>query len=162
MAAHHTIRHVAPHGIFRPPPAVNEPIKSYAPGSPEREELKRRLAELEAERLDIPCVIGGEDVRTGDTVQAVEPHRKKHVLADVHQAGPAEVERAIKASADAWHDWSRAPWEERAAVFLRAAELLAGPWRSTLNAATMLNQSKTVHQAEIGRASCRERVYDDV
>jgi 1-pyrroline-5-carboxylate dehydrogenase len=143
---------VASHGIFRTPPAVNEPIKSYAPGSPEREELKRRLAELEAERLDIPCVIGGEDVRTGDTVQAVEPHRKEHVLADVHQAGPAEVERAIKASADAWHDWSRTPWEERAAVFLRAAELLAGPWRSTLNAATMLNQSKTAHQAEIDSA----------
>jgi 1-pyrroline-5-carboxylate dehydrogenase len=140
------------HGIFRPPPAVNEPIKGYAPGSPEREELQRRLKELEAERLDIPCVIGGEDVRTGDTVQAVEPHRKDHVLADVHQAGPAEVERAIKASADAWHDWSRAPWEERAAVFLRAAELLAGPWRSTLNAATMLNQSKTAHQAEIDSA----------
>jgi 1-pyrroline-5-carboxylate dehydrogenase len=143
---------VASHGIFRTPPAVNEPIKSYAPGSPEREELKRRLAELEAERLDIPCVIGGEDVRTGDTVQAVEPHRKEHVLADVHQAGPAEVERAIKASADAWHDWSRTTWEERAAVFLRAAELLAGPWRSTLNAATMLNQSKTAHQAEIDSA----------
>jgi 1-pyrroline-5-carboxylate dehydrogenase len=143
---------VAPHGIFRPPPAVNEPTKTYAPGSPEREELQRRLKELEAERLDIPCVIGGEDVRTGDTVQAVEPHRKEHVLADVHQAGPAEVERAIKASADAWHDWSHTPWEERAAVFLRAAELLAGPWRSTLNAATMLNQSKTAHQAEIDAA----------
>ena len=143
---------MASHGIFRPPPAVNEAVKSYAPGSPEREELQRRLKELEAERLDIPCVIGGEDVRTGDTVQAVEPHRKEHVLADVHQAGPAEVERAIKASADAWHDWSRTPWEERAAVFLRAAELLAGPWRSTLNAATMLNQSKTAHQAEIDAA----------
>jgi 1-pyrroline-5-carboxylate dehydrogenase len=139
-------------GIFRPPPAVNEPIKSYAPGSPEREELRRRLKELEAERLDIPCVIGGEDVRTGDIVQAVEPHRKEHVLADVHQAGPAEVERAIRASADAWRDWSRTPWEERAAVFLRAAELLAGPWRSTLNGATMLNQSKTAHQAEIDSA----------
>jgi 1-pyrroline-5-carboxylate dehydrogenase len=143
---------VSSHGIFRPPPAANEPIKSYAPGSPERKELQQRLKELEAERLDIPCVIGGEDVRTGDTTQAVEPHRKEHVLADVHQARPAEVERAIKASADAWHDWSRTPWEERAAVFLRAAELLAGPWRSTLNAATMLNQSKTAHQAEIDSA----------
>jgi 1-pyrroline-5-carboxylate dehydrogenase len=143
---------VSSHGIFRPPPAVNEPIKSYAPGSPERKELKRRLAELEVERLDVPSVIGGEDVRTGDTVPAVMPHRKEHVLADVHQAGPAEVERAIRASAEAWHDWSRTPWEERAAVFLRAAELLAGPWRSTLNAATMLNQSKTAHQAEIDSA----------
>ena len=140
------------HGIFRPPPALNEPVKGYAPGSPERDGAEARLAEMEAERLDIPCVIGGEDVRTGDTVQAVMPHRKEHVLADVHQAGTAEVERAIKASAEAWHDWSRTPWEERAAVFLRAAELLAGPWRTTLVAATMLNQSKTAHQAEIDAA----------
>jgi 1-pyrroline-5-carboxylate dehydrogenase len=143
---------VSTHGIFHPPRPVNEPIRDYAPGSPEREELKRRLAEMETERLDIPCVIGGEDVRTGDTVQAVMPHRKEHVLADVHQGGPAEVERAIKAAGDAWHDWSRTPWEERAAVFLRAAELLAGPWRQTLNAATMLNQSKTAYQAEIDAA----------
>jgi 1-pyrroline-5-carboxylate dehydrogenase len=144
---------VSSHGIFRPPAAQNEPVKDYAPGSPERDELKRRLAEMEAERLDVPCVIGGEEVRTGDTVQAAMPHRKEHVIADVHQAGPAEVERAIKASADAWHDWSRTPWEDRAAVLLRAAELLAGPWRTTLVAATMLNQSKTVHQAEIDAAT---------
>src|SRR5262245_50367525 len=144
---------MASHGIFRPPAPVNEPVKDYAPGSPERAELQKRLAELERERLDVPCVIGGEEVRTGDTVQAVMPHRKEHALADVHQAGPAEVERAIKASGDAWQDWSRTPWEERAAVFLRAAELLAGPWRTTLVAATMLNQSKTVHQAEIDAAT---------
>ena len=127
----------------------NEPVKGYGPGSPERAELKQRLTELERERLDIPSVIGGEDVRTGDTFEAVMPHRKSHVLADVHKAGAAEVERAIQAAADAWHDWSRTPWEDRAAVFLRAAELLSGPWRQTLNAATMLNQSKTAHQAEI-------------
>jgi 1-pyrroline-5-carboxylate dehydrogenase len=140
------------HGIFRPPAPVNEPVKNYAPGSPEREELRVRLAEMERERLDVPCVIGGEEVRTGDTVQAVMPHRKDHVLADVHQGGAAEVERAIKAAGDAWHDWSRTPWEERAAVLLRAAELLAGPWRTTMVAATMLNQSKTAHQAEIDAA----------
>jgi 1-pyrroline-5-carboxylate dehydrogenase len=140
------------HAIPRVPTAVNEQVKGYAPGSPEREELRRRLAELEGERLDVPCVIGGEDVRTGDTVQAVMPHRREHVLADVHQAGEAEVGRAIEAAAVAWEEWSRTPWEERAAVFLRAAELLAGPWRSTLNAATMLNQSKTAHQAEIDAA----------
>ena len=138
--------------MFRPPPATNEPVRDYAPGSPERTELRVRLAEMEAERLDIPCVIGGEDVRTGKTAPTVMPHRKEHVLGDVHQGGPAEVERAIAAAAAAWHDWSRTPWEERAAVFLRAAELLAGPWRSTLNAATMLNQSKTVHQAETDAA----------
>jgi 1-pyrroline-5-carboxylate dehydrogenase len=139
-------------GFFTPPPVVNEPIHSYAPGSAEREELKRRLDEMQRERLDLPCVIGGEEVRTGTTFEAVMPHRKEHVLADVHQAGPREVERAIAAAADAWHDWSRTPWEERAAIFLRAAELLSGPWRPTLNAATMLNQSKTAHQAEIDAA----------
>ena len=144
---------MASHGIFRPPAPTNEPVKDYAPGSPERAELQKRLAEMERERLDVPCVIGGEEVRTGDTVEAVMPHRKEHALADVHQAGPDEVERAIKASADAWHDWSRTSWEERAAVFLRAAELLAGPWRTTMVAATMLNQSKTAHQAEIDAAA---------
>jgi 1-pyrroline-5-carboxylate dehydrogenase len=140
------------HGIFRPPTPTNEPVKDYAPGSPEREELQRRLKEMESERLDVPCVIAGEEVRTGDTVQAVMPHRKDHVLADVHQGGAAEVDRAVKAAAEAWHDWSRTPWEERAAVLLRAAELLTGPWRTAMVAATMLNQSKTAHQAEIDAA----------
>jgi 1-pyrroline-5-carboxylate dehydrogenase len=140
------------HGIFRPPAAANEPARSYAPGTPEREELQGRLREMSAERIRIPLVIGGEDVDTGETFEAVMPHRRRHVLADVSKGGPAEVERAIAAAADAWHDWSRTPWEERAAVLLRAAELLAGPWRSTLNAATMLNQSKTAHQAEIDSA----------
>jgi 1-pyrroline-5-carboxylate dehydrogenase len=139
-------------GIFRPPPPRNEPIREYAPDSTERAVLKRRLDELRRERLDIPSVIGGEEVRTGATFEAVEPHDKQSVLADVHKAGQAEVDRAIRAAGDAWQDWHRWPWEERAAVFLRAAELLAGPWRATLNAATMLNQSKTAHQAEIDAA----------
>jgi 1-pyrroline-5-carboxylate dehydrogenase len=139
-------------GLFRPPTPLNEPIRAYAPGSPERESLKRRLAEMERERLEIPCVIGGEEVRTGRLRQAVMPHRKEHVLADVHQAGAPEVERAIAAAAEAWRGWSTTPWEERVAVFLRAAELLSGPWRDTLNAATMLGQSKTAHQAEIDAA----------
>ena len=97
------------HGIFRPPVPANEPVRGYEPGSPEREELRARLTAMEAERLDVPCIIGGEDVRTGDTAAAVMPHRKEHVLADVHQAGQAEVERAIAAAADAWRDWSRTP-----------------------------------------------------
>ncbi len=139
-------------GIFRPPPPRNEPVKDYAPGSPERAELQARLDEMKGQRLDIPCVLGGEEIRNGDTFEAVMPHDKDHVLADVHQASPTEVEQAITASAEAWEDWHRLPWEERAAVFLRAAELLAGPWRSTLVAATMLNQSKTAHQAEIDAA----------
>src|SRR5207245_7731523 len=114
-----------------------------APGTPERAELKRRLEEMQSERIEIPCVIGGREVRTGTTFEAMMPHRKSHVLADVHEGGPAEVEQSIKAAAEAWQDWSRTPWEERAAVFLRAADLLAGPWRSTIVAATMPGQSKT-------------------
>ena len=143
---------VSAHGSFRPPPPYNEPVQALVPGAPERAELKRRLAELQGEVIEIPCVIGGEDVHTGSIVEAVLPHRKSQVLAKVHQAGPAEVERAIAAASEAWRDWSRTPWEERAAILLRAAELLAGPWRATLNAATMLNQSKTAHQAEIDAA----------
>ncbi|HTZ07138.1 MAG TPA: L-glutamate gamma-semialdehyde dehydrogenase [Gaiellaceae bacterium] len=140
------------HAIFRAPEPYNEPVRSYAPGTPERDELRGRLRELESQQLDIPLVIGGEEVRTGDTFDAVEPHNRSHVLASVHKGGAPEVERAIAAARDAWHDWSRTPWEERAAVILRASELLAGPWRSTLNAATMLGQSKTAHQAEIDAA----------
>src|SRR5579885_1566180 len=140
------------HAIFRPPAPANEPIHDYAPGSPERERLQRRLDQMRGERIEIPLVIGGKDVTTGDLKQAVMPHRKDHVLADVHQGSADHVQQAIDAAAAAWQDWSRWPWEDRAAVFLRAAELLAGPWRDTLNAATMLGQSKTAHQAEIDSA----------
>src|SRR5437588_5652621 len=143
---------VSAHAIFRLPDPVNEPVRSFAPGTPEREELRVRLAEMQRERIEIPLLIGGEEVRTGDTFEAVMPHEKDHVLADVHKGGPEHVEQAIDAAREAWHDWSRTPWEERAAVLLRAAELLAGPWRATVNAATMLNQSKTAHQAEIDAA----------
>ena len=139
-------------GIFRIPTPENEPVREYAPGSPERASLQLRLEQMRNERIEIPLVIGGKDVTTGNVKQAVMPHDKEHVLADVHQGGPEEVQAAIEASAEAWEDWHRVPWEERAAVFLRAAELLAGPWRDTLNAATMLGQSKTVHQAEIDAA----------
>src|SRR6476660_9791046 len=140
------------HGIFRVPEPHNEPVLGYEPGSREREELLLRLNELSEQRLDIPLVIGGEDVQTGDTFEAVMPHKRAHVLGDVHKGGAPEVEKAITAAADAWEDWSRTPWEDRAAVILRAAELLAGPWRQTLNGATMLGQSKTAHQAEIDAA----------
>jgi len=140
------------HGISRVPDPYNEPVHSYAPGSPEREELRLRLQEMESRELEIPLVIGGERVTTGNTFQAVQPHKRSHTLATVHKGGATEVERAIKAAGDAWEDWSRTPWEERAAVLLRAADLLSGPWRQTLNAATMLGQSKTAHQAEIDAA----------
>ena len=139
-------------GIFRPPTAVNEPIRGYVPGSPERSELQRRLAEMAGERLSIPLVIGGERVETGTTFEAVMPHDRDHVLADVAKGDASHVQRAIDAARAAHPSWSSTPWHERVAVFLRAAELLSGPWRSTLNAATMLNQSKTAHQAEIDAA----------
>jgi 1-pyrroline-5-carboxylate dehydrogenase len=139
-------------GIFRPPPPRNESVRDYAPGSPERASLQIRLEQMKHERPEIPMVIGGEDVQTGKLREAVMPHDKDHVLAEVHQGGANEVEQAIEAAGEAWEDWHRLPWEERASVFLRAAELLAGPWRDTLNAATMLGQSKTAHQAEIDAA----------
>ena len=139
-------------GIFRPPPAVNEPVRGFAPGSPERAELKQRLAEMAGERIDIPLVIGGERVETGTTFEAVMPHDHDHVLAEVAKGDASHIERAIAAARDAHASWSATPWHERVAVFLRAAELLSGPWRSTITAATMLNQSKTAHQAEIDAA----------
>jgi 1-pyrroline-5-carboxylate dehydrogenase len=140
------------HGISRVPEPYNEPVRSYAPGSPEREELRLRLQEMESQQIEIPLVIGGERVETGDTFEAVEPHKRSHVLATVQKGGATEVERAIAAAGEAAEDWSRTPWEERASVLLRAADLLTGPWRQTVNAATMLGQSKTAHQAEIDAA----------
>jgi len=139
-------------GIFPLAVPANEPVRGYAPGSPEKSSLKRRLSEMLRETIDIPVIIGGREVRTGDTVQAVCPHDHGHVLATFHQAGQGEVEAAAAAAGKAWRDWSETAWDVRAAILLRAAELLAGPWRDTVNAATMLNQSKTVHQAEIDSA----------
>jgi 1-pyrroline-5-carboxylate dehydrogenase len=143
---------VSTHGITRPPAPVNEPAKSYAPGSREREELRARLDELAGDQLELPLVIGGEDVALSRTFDQVMPHDRDHVLAKVSKGDATHVQQAIDAAAAAWPDWSRAPWEQRAAVILRAGELLSGPWRATLNAATMLGQSKTAHQAEIDAA----------
>jgi len=139
-------------GTRHVPPPVNEPVRSHAPGSPERAELKARLAAMSNERADIPLTIGGKEIRTGDTGQAVMPHRHRHVLADWHKAGPRQVEQAIEAARCARAEWGSWAWEDRAAVFLKAAELLATTWRPTANAATMLVQSKTAFQAEIDAA----------
>jgi 1-pyrroline-5-carboxylate dehydrogenase len=138
--------------IVRIPPPANEPVLDYAPGSPERAELKARLSAMMVESVEVPAIIGGREVRTGRTMDAVCPHDHGHVLATVHQCGTEQVGQAIAAAQAAWHDWSEMGWEARAAVFLKAADLLAGPWRATINAATMLNQSKTAFQAEIDAA----------
>ncbi|MEC8513429.1 MAG: L-glutamate gamma-semialdehyde dehydrogenase [Planctomycetota bacterium] len=140
------------HGVFRVPTPKNEPVRGYAPGSPERASLGSRLESMAGECPEIPVIIGGEEVRTGDVKDVVMPHRHGHVIAKAHMAGPAEAARAIDAAEAARHDWQALPWEERASVLLRAADLLAGPWRDTINASTMLGQSKTSHQAEIDAA----------
>jgi 1-pyrroline-5-carboxylate dehydrogenase len=139
-------------GVFHLPQPVNEPVRDYPPGSPERASLKARLDEMAGRQIEIPMVIGGEEVRTGRTADVVMPHDHQHVLGQYHQGGEEEVTRAIAAAADARREWAELSWEARAAVFLRAAELLAGPWRDTMNAATMLGQSKTAYQAEIDAA----------
>ncbi|MBE7480510.1 MAG: L-glutamate gamma-semialdehyde dehydrogenase [Polyangiaceae bacterium] len=134
------------------PPPVNEPVLSYAPGTAERAALKAELSRLASSELDIPLIIAGKEVRTGKQGSAVMPHAHAHVLGRHHMAGPAEVQAAIRAAVDAQHDWARMSQGARAAIFLKAAELLAGKYRPILNAATMLGQSKTAHQAEIDAA----------
>src|SRR5207244_10306508 len=131
------------------PTPVNEPVLSYAPGPPERADLKRTLKELSGRQLEIPLVIGGKDVHTGRTVDVVMPHCHRHVLAKAHQAGPAELQAAIAAAREAWRDWSAWGFEQRAAVFLKAADLLATRYRPIVNGATMLAHAKTPNQAEI-------------
>ncbi|MBC8322296.1 MAG: L-glutamate gamma-semialdehyde dehydrogenase [Candidatus Marinimicrobia bacterium] len=137
---------------FTIPKPVNEPIKDYAPGSPEKETLLSKLEEMSSHTIDIPLIIGGEEIRTGKTSNCVMPHDHVHILASYHQAGEKEVQLAIDASQNAWEFWSKTPLEERANIFLKAADLLAGPWRDTINAATMLNMSKNAYQAEIDSA----------
>ncbi|MGY1425229.1 L-glutamate gamma-semialdehyde dehydrogenase [Lysobacter sp. A289] len=134
------------------PVPVNEPVRAYAPGSPERASLQATLARMSGETIEMPLVIDGKDVRTGKLGQAVMPHRHAHVLGDFHQGGATEVQTAITAALRAQKDWANLPWEARASVFLKAADLLEGPYRDVINAATMLGQSKTCHQAEIDSA----------
>ncbi len=139
-------------GNFNVPVPINEPVRGYAPGSPERASIEARLTSMAAEQIEIPVVIGGEEHFTGNTIDAVMPHDHKHVLAKVHLATPELVQQAIDSCEEARPEWAAMPWSGRAAVFLKCAELLAGPWRDTINASTMLGQSKTVHQAEIDSA----------
>lgn len=140
-------------GTRRVPPAVNEPVRTYAPNSPERLSLEKRLATMQAEQVEVPIVIGGKRIHTGDMGSVTMPCDHQHVLATFHKATPALVQDAIAACATAHKEWASLRWEDRAAVFLKAAELLTTTWRDTMLAATMLGQAKTVHQAEID-ATC--------
>jgi 1-pyrroline-5-carboxylate dehydrogenase len=139
-------------GQRRIPAPVNEPVKNYAPNSPERIELQARLAGMSTERVEIPVVVGGKRIHTGDTATQVMPHAHRHVVADWHKARAQDVTAAIAASAAAQKEWAAWSWEDRAGVFLKAAELLTTTHRATVNSATILGQSKTVHQSEIDAA----------
>lgn len=139
-------------GTANIPAPRNEPVLSYAPGTPERAALKAELKRQLGEVVDIPIIVGGQEIRTGKTHPVVCPHDHRHVLARVHEADARTLNQAVRAALRAWKEWSSWPFEDRAAVFLRAAELLAGPWRQVSNAATMLGQSKTAFQAEIDSA----------
>jgi 1-pyrroline-5-carboxylate dehydrogenase len=140
-------------GSRRVPHPENDPNLTYAPGSPERAELKARLKTMAEETVDIPIIIGGREIRTGATEKAVMPHRHGHVLGNFHKATPEHVRQAVDAAVCARKEWSSWSFDDRAAVFLRAAELLTTTWRSTIVAATMLGQSKTAFQSEIDAAS---------
>ena len=137
---------------FQVPSPVNEPVYGYAPGTPQRAALKRELKAQSEAVVEIPLIIGGREIRTDKTAAVVMPHDFGHKLADFHLAGEKEMRLAMKTAMESKRKWTHMPWEHRAAVFLKAAELLAGPWRARINAATMLGQSKTAYQAEIDAA----------
>lgn len=141
-----------PKGFFKAPVAVNEPVKSYAPGSPERKELQRMLKELRKTETDIPMYIGGREVRSENKVRVAPPHDHKHTLGHFHKSDKTHIQQAIDAALAARAQWQALSWEQRASIFLKAAELIAGPYRAKLNAATMLGQSKNAYQAEIDSA----------
>jgi 1-pyrroline-5-carboxylate dehydrogenase len=139
-------------GFFNVPPPQNEPVLNYAPGSRERAALKAALEEARAQTIDIPMYIGGEEVRTANKLEIRPPHDHKHLLATFSEGDASHVNAAIDAALAAKTDWENLPWEQRAAIFLKAAELLSGPYRAKVNAATMLGQSKNAYQAEIDSA----------
>ena len=139
-------------GVFQVPQAVNEPVKSYAPGTPEREAIQKAYKELYNSKVEVPLYIGSEEVKTGDTAPMNPPHDHQHHLGEYHKASREHVEKAIETALEAREKWANLEWEQRAAVFLKAAELIAGPYRYKINAATMIGQSKNVFQAEIDAA----------
>ena len=140
-------------GFFNVPIAINEPVKSYAPGTPERAAVKKAYSEMFNSTIDVPLYINGKDISTGNTRTMSPPHDHKHIVGTYHLAEKKHIDEAISTALEARKKWSKTPWEQRAAIFLKAAELIAGPYRAKINAATMIAQSKTIHQAEID-ASC--------
>ena len=142
-----------PKGFFHVPKAVNEPVKSYAPNSPEKAAILVAYKKMWNETIDVPIYIGSEEIRTGNTRNMTAPHDHKHIVGTYHLAEKKHVEKAISSALEARKKWANMPWEQRAAIFLKAAELIAGPYRARINAATMIAQSKTIYQAEID-ASC--------
>lgn len=141
-----------PKGIYNVPKAINEPVKSYAPGTPEREQVAAKFKEMYNSTVDVPLYIGEEEIRTGNTKEINPPFDHKKVVGHYHQAEKQHIEQAVEAALAAKKQWAAMAWEHRASIFLKAAELLAGPWRARINAATMIGQAKTVHQAEIDSA----------
>ncbi len=139
-------------GIIKIPTPSNEPLYSYAPGTPERYALKKQMDKMLREEIEIPLIIGGKEVKTGDMADCRCPHDHKHLLAKYHKAGPKEIDMAVKEALKAWKEWSEMDWVSRSAIFMRAADLLSTKYRLISNAATMLGQSKTPHQAEIDSA----------
>ena len=139
-------------GFFNVPVAVNEPVKSYAPGTPERAAVLKTYADMYKSTVDVPLYINGKDVKTNNTRTMSPPHDHKHVVGTYHLAEKKHIDEAIATALEARKTWSQLPWEDRAGIFLKAAELIAGPYRAKINAATMMAQSKTIHQAEIDAA----------
>ena len=142
-----------PKGFFQVPKAVNEPVKSYAPNSPEKAAVLAAYKKMWSETIDVPNYIGNEEIRTGNTKNMSAPHDHKHIIGTYHLAEKKHIEKAIASALEARKKWANMAWEQRAAIFLKAAELIAGPYRAKINAATMIAQSKTIYQAEID-ASC--------
>lgn len=138
--------------VFNVPQASNEPVKEYPIGSADRKEIKEALNQLRSMELDIPMIIGGKEIRTGNTIRISPPHDHQHTLGYYHRGTAEHVKMAIDAALDAKEAWENLDWKQRASIFLKAAGLVAGPYRARLNAATMLGQSKSVHQAEIDAA----------
>ena len=139
-------------GFFKVPKAINEAVKSYAPNSSEKEAVLAAYKKMWNEKIDVPLYIGSKEIRTGNTRNITPPHDHKHIVGSYHLAEKAHIEEAITNALESRTAWANMAWEQRAAIFLKAAELIAGPYRARINAATMIGQSKNIHQAEIDAA----------